>query len=77
MDRSSSSIMATLPTDEDKAILTKLLNDDYKYSVAVSNHAQEHPFPTESLIMSLFFRSYVDNLSESALSCTNHLYLYD
>ena len=34
-----------LPSDEDKAILTKLLNDCYEYSLAMNNHAQEHPFP--------------------------------
>lgn len=33
-----------LPSDEDKAILTKLLNDCYKYSLAMNNHAQIHPF---------------------------------
>jgi hypothetical protein len=42
-----------LPSDEDKAILTKLLNDCYKYSLAINNHAQTHPFPSESLIMAL------------------------
>lgn len=42
-----------LPADEDKLVLTKLLNDYYKYSVAINNHAQTHPFPLESLIMSL------------------------
>ena len=47
-----------LTTDEDKAILTKLLNDCYKYSVAINNHAQEHPFPAESLIMSLLLTQH-------------------
>jgi hypothetical protein len=42
-----------LPYDEDKAILTKLLNDCYEHSLAMNNHAQEHPFTSESLIMSL------------------------
>jgi hypothetical protein len=42
-----------LPTEADKLVFTKLLNDCYKYSVAMNNHAQTHPFPTESLIMSL------------------------
>ena len=42
-----------LQSDEDKAILTKLLNDCYEYSLAMNNHAQEHPFSAESLIMSL------------------------
>ena len=42
-----------LPSDEDKAVLTKLLNECYKYSLAINNHAEEHPFPQESLIISL------------------------
>ena len=42
-----------LPSDKDKVVLTKLLNDCYKYSVAINNHTQIHPFPSESLIMSL------------------------
>ena len=47
-----------LPTDEDKAILTKLLNDCYKYSVAINNHSQTHPFPSESLIMALLLTQH-------------------
>jgi hypothetical protein len=47
-----------LPSDEDKLVLTKLLNDCYKYSVAMNEHAQEHPFPTESLIMSLLLTQH-------------------
>ena len=42
-----------LPSDDDKAVLTKLLNDCYKYSLAMNSQAQMHPFPSESLIMSL------------------------
>jgi len=34
-----------LPSDEDKVVFTKLLDDYYKYSVALNNQAQEHPFP--------------------------------
>jgi hypothetical protein len=30
------------PSDEDKAVFTKLLNDFYKYPVAMNNHAQLH-----------------------------------
>ena len=45
--------MEKLPSEDDKAVLTKLLNDCYKYSVAINNHAQIHSFPSESLIMSL------------------------
>jgi hypothetical protein len=40
-----------LPSDDDKAIFTKLLNDCYKYAVAINSH--DHPFPAEPLIMSL------------------------
>jgi hypothetical protein len=42
-----------LPLDEDKVILKKQLNDCYEYSLAMNNHAQEHQFTSESLIMSL------------------------
>jgi hypothetical protein len=42
-----------LPTEEDKAILTKLLYYCYKYSVAINSQAQTHLFPSESLIMAL------------------------
>jgi hypothetical protein len=42
-----------LPTDEDKAVLSKLLESCYKYFVAMNDHAQTHPFPAESLIMAL------------------------
>jgi hypothetical protein len=47
-----------LSSDEDKAIMTKLLNNCYKYSVAINNHAQEHPFPAESLIMALLLTQH-------------------
>jgi hypothetical protein len=47
-----------LPLDEDKAILTKLLNNCYEYSLAMNNHAQEHPFSAESLIMSLLLTQH-------------------
>jgi hypothetical protein len=42
-----------LPADEDKVVLTKLLNSCYKYSLAMNEHSREHPFPSESLIMTL------------------------
>ena len=47
------SFIDKLTSDEDKVILTKLLNECYKYSLAMNNHAEEHPFSSESLIMSL------------------------
>ena len=46
-------IIEKLPTDEKRAILTKLLDDCYKYSVAMNSHAETNPFPSESLIMAL------------------------
>jgi hypothetical protein len=47
-----------LPSDEDKVVFTKLLNDCYKYSVAMNNHLQTNPFPTESVIMSLLLSQH-------------------
>jgi hypothetical protein len=47
-----------LPSDEDKAVLTKLLNDCYKYSVAINSHTETHPFSSESLIMSLLLTQH-------------------
>jgi hypothetical protein len=37
-----------LPSDEDKIVFAKLLDDCYKYSLAINNHAQTHAFTTES-----------------------------
>jgi hypothetical protein len=47
-----------LPSDEDKVVFTKLLNDCYKYSEAMNNHLQTNPFPTESVIMSLLLSQH-------------------
>jgi hypothetical protein len=47
-----------LPSDEDKAVLTKLLNSCYKYSLAINNHVQLHPFPSEALIMALLLKQH-------------------
>jgi hypothetical protein len=47
-----------LPTDHDKVVLTKLLDSCYQYSVAINNHAQIHPFPSESLIMALLLTQH-------------------
>ena len=52
------SFIDKLPSDEDKVVLTKLLNECYKYSVAINDHAQTHPFPSESLIMSLLLTQH-------------------
>jgi hypothetical protein len=59
-----------LPLDEDKVVLTKLLNDCYKYSVAINSHAQTHPFPSESLIVSLLLIQHkiIDQLKSMAQS---------
>jgi hypothetical protein len=42
-----------LPTDEDKVVLSELLESCYKYSIAMNEHVQLHPFPSEALIMGL------------------------
>jgi hypothetical protein len=47
-----------LPEDEDKAVLIKLLNSCYKYSLAMNEHTQEHPFPSETLIMTLLLTQH-------------------
>jgi hypothetical protein len=61
-----------LPSDEDKIVLTKLLNDCYKYSIAINNHAQMHSFPSESLVMSLLLIQHrlIDQL-KSMMQSTN------
>ncbi|HZD35619.1 MAG TPA: hypothetical protein VE130_10475 [Nitrososphaeraceae archaeon] len=72
-----------LPSDEDKAVMTKLLDDCYKYSVAMNNHAQLHPFPSESLIMALLLSQHKlicqlksmikSKQSDDSYSSTEHL----
>ena len=47
-----------LPSEEDKVVLTKLLDGCYEYAVAMNDHAQRHPFPSESLIMSLLLSQH-------------------
>jgi hypothetical protein len=64
-----------LPTDEDKVVLTKLLNSCYQYSVAINNHVQEHPFPSESLIMSLLLAQHkLINQLKSMIQSTSKQY---
>ena len=64
-----------LPTDEDKVVLTKLLNSCYHYSVAINNHAQEHPFPSESLIISLLLAQHkLINQLKSMIQSTSKQY---
>ena len=45
-----------LPSDEDKVVMTKLLDDCYKYAVAINSH--DHPFPAESFIMALLLSQH-------------------
>ena len=45
-----------LPSEDDKAIMTKLLNDCYKYAVAINSH--DHPFPAEAVIMTLLLSQH-------------------
>ena len=40
-----------LPSEDDKVIMTKLLDGCYKYAVAINSH--DHPFSVEPLIMYL------------------------
>ena len=47
-----------LPSEEDKIVFAKLLDDCYKYSLAINNHAQTHAFPTESLILALLLTQH-------------------
>jgi hypothetical protein len=64
-----------LPSDEDKVVLTNLLNSCYHYSIAINNHFQEHPFPSESLIMSLLLTQYkLINQLKSMIQSTSEQY---
>jgi hypothetical protein len=45
-----------LPTEEDRKVFMKMLDDCYKYSNA--NNAKGRPFPTESLIMAILFSQH-------------------
>jgi hypothetical protein len=45
-----------LPTEEDRIVFIKMLNDCYKYAKAIN--AKGRPFPTESLIMALLFSQH-------------------
>jgi hypothetical protein len=47
-----------LLSDEDKVVLTKLLDGCHKYSVVMNTHAQTHAFPSESLIMALLLTQH-------------------
>jgi hypothetical protein len=59
-----------LSTDEDKVVLTKLLDSCHEYSVAINNHAQNHLFPSESLIMALLLTQHklINHLKSMMLS---------
>ncbi len=46
----------TLPAEEDKKTLMKMLNDCYKYANAINAKAQ--PFPSEPVIMALLFSQH-------------------
>jgi hypothetical protein len=45
-----------LPSEDDKATLTKLLDECYKYAVAINSH--DHPFPAEPVIMALLLSQH-------------------
>jgi hypothetical protein len=44
------------PSDEDKVVMTKLLDSCYKYAVAINSH--DHPFPAEPVIMALLLSQH-------------------
>jgi hypothetical protein len=48
--------MDKLPSEDDKVIMTKLLDECYKYAVAINNH--DHPFPAEPVIMALLLSQH-------------------
>lgn len=45
-----------LPTEDDKKVFKKILNDCYVYAVAIN--AKVNPFPSEPLIMSLLLSQH-------------------
>ena len=51
-----SGFIEKLPSEDDKVIMTKLLNDCYKYAVAINSHDQS--FPTEPVIMALLLSQH-------------------
>jgi hypothetical protein len=59
----------SFPSDKDKAVLTKLLESCYKYSLAMNEHFQEHPFPSEALITALLLEQHklIDKLVDDAI----------
>jgi hypothetical protein len=50
------SFEASLSSQEDRKLFMSMLNDCYKYSVAIN--AKGHPFPTEPLIMALLLSQH-------------------
>jgi hypothetical protein len=64
-----------LPDDEDKVVLTKLLDSCYKYSVAINDHAQTHSFSSESLIMALLLTQHklIDQLKSMMQSMSKQV----
>jgi hypothetical protein len=58
----------SFPSDKDKAVLTKLLESCYKYSLAMNEHFQEHPFLSEALITALLLeQQLIDKLVDDAI----------
>jgi hypothetical protein len=50
------SFEASLSSQEDRKLFISMLNDCYKYSVAIN--AKGHPFPAEPLIMALLLSQH-------------------
>jgi hypothetical protein len=62
-----------LPSDKDKVVFAKLLDDCYVYALAINNHAKTHPFPTESLIVSLLLTQHKLINHLKSISSPKHL----
>jgi hypothetical protein len=63
-----------LPDEEDRVVLTKLLDSCYKYSVAINDQTQTHAFTSESLIMTLLLTQHklIDQLKSMMQSINKH-----
>ena len=53
---SSKGFADCLPSDEDRKVFMKMLNDCYKYAKAIN--AKGQPFPIEPVIMTLLFSQH-------------------
>jgi hypothetical protein len=61
----------SLKSEEDKKLFLKMLNDCYKYSIAIN--AKGELFPAESVLMALLFSQHrvIDWLSKQLITCSS------